>query len=70
MNDDEEVISELYDALMGAKIFAGAIMERLCNRKEYSKAVYFQSLRDSLGTQLQAIESYCKIENIEIKEIK
>lgn len=59
MNND---LSELFDALETARIYAGAKMERLCNNNKHIDACVFQAVRDSLAQDIQLLKSYmfCK----------
>lgn len=55
-------VMRLKDAIMEARILAGAEMERLCNEKNYLEASIFQSVRDNMAANIQMLEAYeiCK----------
>lgn len=54
----KESIKEMLDSLETARIHSGAEFERLCNMKEYEKALFFQNIRDTLQAQIGSIKSY------------
>ena len=55
-------VMRLKDAIMEARILAGAEMERLCNENNYLEASIFQSVRDNMAANIQTLQTYeiCK----------
>ena len=51
--------------LEGARIYAGAEFERLCNNNQHIDACVFQSIRDSIAQNIKLLQSYviCKAES-------
>ena len=58
MDEHYDRINHLLGALGDAKIYAGAEFEACCNDGDYPRAVYFESIRDTLATQIKVLEDY------------
>ena len=56
--------NNLMDSLKIAKIYAGAECGRLCNHKQHIDACVFQAIRDSLGQNIELLESYASCKGI------
>lgn len=62
MNEYEfESMAMLIEHLESAKIYAGAMFEKYCNKGNYDKAVIFSGLRDRLGVEVQTVKSYIEV---------
>lgn len=59
MQDSEKAaVQELKEKIQETAIIAGALFEKLGNKKEYSKALTFETIRDIENALLQTLESY------------
>lgn len=62
MSENEfESIAMLIEHLESAKIYAGAMFEKYCNKGNYDKAIIFSGLRDRIGVEIQTVKSYIEV---------
>lgn len=64
MNEEQyqlETTEHLIDALEGARIVAGARFEQECKNKSYVDAVFFESIRDRLASEIKTVKDYKRI---------
>ena len=70
MNEEEfESIAMLIEHLESARIYAGAMFEKYCNKGNYDRAIIFSGLRDRLGVEVQTVKSYIVV-NKEFEDIE
>ena len=56
-----ETLAMLIEHLESAKIYAGAMFEKYCNKQTYDRAIIFSGLRDRLGVEIQTLKSYIEV---------
>lgn len=62
MNEYEfESMKKMVEHLESARIYAGSMFERYCNKGNYDKAIIFSGLRDRLGVEIQTVKSYIEV---------
>lgn len=59
MNEYEfETLAMMIEYLESAKIYAGSMFEKYCNKGNYDRAIIFSGLRDNLDNNVKVIKDY------------